>query len=256
MLSLSSSGSHVPLYHRVFAILRQRINDGAYSTGQQLPTEDELAVEFGVSRATIRQAVGDLVNQGLVLRQQGRGTFVTERALYPAGQRFRGALADLISETKRTGITQVEISRSTQLPHGVAARLELSAGRGTIIRRIRTIDGGVFAYTVNHMSDEVGRLFTESHLRKRSLMAMLEGSNVKLTGAVQSIHAQLADLTIGERLGLDFGDPVLFVERLLYGARRHPVQLAQSWYRGDRYEYTVTLETGSRPGTRLGAQFA
>jgi len=87
-------------------------------------------------------------------------------------------------------------------------------------------------------------------------MAMLEGSNVKLTGAVQSIHAQLADLTIGERLGLDFGDPVLFVERLLYGARRHPVQLVQSWYRGDRYEYTVTLETSTRPGTRLGAQFA
>lgn len=256
MPPLTSSGSHVPLYHRVFAILRQRINDGAYSSGERLRTEDELAVEFGVSRATIRQAVGDLVGQGLVLRQQGRGTFVSERVRYPAGQRFSGSLADLISETKRTGITQVEISRGTRLPSGVASRLELAGGSGTIIRRIRTIDGEVFAYTVNHMADDVGRLFTERRLRTRSLMEMLEGSTFKLSGAVQSIHAQLADLTISERLGMDFGDPVLFVERLLYGARRRPVQLAQTWYRGDRYEYTVTLEVRPHLHSPIGAQFA
>ena len=72
----------LPLYHQVAGILRQRIDDGVYPAGGRLLSEDELAAEFEVSRATIRQAIGQLVMERRVVRRQGRGTYVMEPASY------------------------------------------------------------------------------------------------------------------------------------------------------------------------------
>ena len=100
-MGLPDASLSVPLYRQVFMMLRQRIVDREYAPGEQLLREDGLAAEFGVSRATIRQAIGELVRQGLVDRKQGRGTFVLPTSHPPLGQRFRGSLADLIAETDR-----------------------------------------------------------------------------------------------------------------------------------------------------------
>ena len=85
----------LPLYHQVAGILRQRMEDGIYPVGGKLLSEDELAAEFEVSRATIRQAVGELVMEGLVVRRQGRGTYVQERDPSVLQQRFRGSLGEI-----------------------------------------------------------------------------------------------------------------------------------------------------------------
>jgi GntR family transcriptional regulator len=87
----------LPLYHQVAGVLRQRIEDGIYPVGGKLLSEDELAAEFEVSRATIRQAVGELVMEGLVVRRQGRGTYVEARDKHILQQRFRGSLGDLLA---------------------------------------------------------------------------------------------------------------------------------------------------------------
>lgn len=73
-----ASSSPMPLYHQVSSVLRQRMISGDYEAGRKLPTEDELIAEFGVSKATVRQAVGELVASGLVSREQGGGTFVLQ----------------------------------------------------------------------------------------------------------------------------------------------------------------------------------
>ena len=65
----------VPLYHRVYVVLLQRITGGSFPDGSPMPGEDELAAGFGVSRVTIRKAIERLEREGLVLRQRGRGTF-------------------------------------------------------------------------------------------------------------------------------------------------------------------------------------
>ena len=82
-MGLPDASLSVPLYRQVFMMLRQRIVDRVYAPGEQLLREDGLAAEFGVSRATIRQAIGELVRQGLVDRKQGRGTFACRRLTLP-----------------------------------------------------------------------------------------------------------------------------------------------------------------------------
>lgn len=242
--------SPIPLYHLISSAIRRRIEDGDYPVGSTVPTEGELAQEFNVSRATVRQAVSDLVQEGLVSRRRGSGTFVLPAANRRIGQRFRGSLADLMYETSRTGVGDIEIGHGT-IPDRIAALLELEEATGTIVKRVRTLDGQPFAYTVNYLPRKYGDLLTTEGLKSKSLMALLEHQGVRLIGGRQSVRPQLASLDLTESLGLPYaGAPMLFVERVLWTLDQHPVEVALTWYREDMYEYTVTfeLQSGLREG--------
>lgn len=238
------TSSPIPLYHQVFGVLRQRVLDETYAPGARLAPEDELAYEFQVSRATIRQAVGELVKSGMVARKQGRGTFVLPTARDSLGQVFRGSLADLFRETSRANIRSVEVCHASPVPERIARELGLHAPTGTIVRRTRTMDGEAFAYTINYLDDEHGGLLSERELTAGSLMQLLERKGVAFASARQTIRAQMGDPVVCTALDVALGTPVLFVERLLFDGRDEPVEFVQSWYRGDLYEYTVTFEPG------------
>jgi GntR family transcriptional regulator len=233
--------SPVPLYHQVFTILSQRIADGTYPVDARFTTEDQLVAEFGVSRATVRQALDEMEKAGLITRKQGRGTFVASGAP-SAGQRFRGSLADLMRETERATVGDVEIERGATIPGRIAELLHLEGGAGTTISRTLLMDGQVFAYTIDYLSEQVGALLALEELRNASLLHQLRVKGMPVERARQTIRAEVADTKVGGHLRINFGAPVLFVERTLFGPGREPVEFVQSWYRGDVYEYAVTLD--------------
>jgi GntR family transcriptional regulator len=246
----------VPLYHQIASVLRDRIADNVYAGGAIFPSEDELQVEFGVSRGTIRQAVNAIRQAGLVERQQGVGTFVTRSARTTLGQRFRGSLADLMTETRRARVKTVELDRGVDVPSRIAERLGIDGTTATRLTRTRTMDGRVFAYTVNYLPEHFGSLLDEQELKTKSLMWLLEEKGVALVGAEQSIRAQPANVEVSQRLGVSVGEPLLFVERLVLTSGRKPVELVQTWYRGDVYEYTVTFDLKPDDGGDVHAQLA
>jgi GntR family transcriptional regulator len=252
----SVSPSPIPLYYQIFVVLTQRISEGAYDPGERFPTEDQLAAEFLVSRSTIRQALDEMEDRGLVTRHQGRGTFVSEPHRSRLGQRFRGSFVNLIRETDRSRVREVEVRGPVELPPRVVRLLELEEGSGTIVRRTRLMDGVPFVYTVNYLPQEYGRLLSEAELRRRSLLHLLEDKGVAFIRARQSIRAQVADTIASRKLDIPFAAPVLFVERVSWGAGPRPIEVVQSWYRGDIYEYTVTLDRGGPPWDDLIRQLA
>lgn len=241
---MPSATSPIPLYHRVYAVLRQRVIDGVYPPSGRLAPEDELAAEFGVSRSTIRQAIGELVNIGLVSRRQGRGTFVVDRAAEAMGQAFTGNLIDLIGEVRRTRIHDVSVEHAVAIPVGIATQLGLADPHGTIVRRSRVRDGVAFSYTVNFLADDPGRELNAKNLSTASLMDLLEQQGRLIDSARQTITAQLADVPVSEALSIPLGSAVLFVERLNRDHEGRPIEFVQSWYRGDLYEYRVVLNRG------------
>ncbi len=245
--------SAIPLYHQIANVIHSQIMDGAYPIESPLPSEEELVRQFEVSRGTIRQALGLLVHIGIVRRRRGSGTWVIPgQAL---GQRFSGSLASLLAENWRARVRDIEIERSAQIPARIAAVLLLSKPRGVIVRRVRTIDGQPLGYTVNYLSPAIGRKVSEEELRNLSLMWILESKGVPLLSAKQLIRAQLADLAVAKRLEIQYGAAILYVERVMYGDDRKPVEFVQTWYRGDLYDYTVTLNlAGRRDG--VAAQMA
>lgn len=235
----------LPLYHQVAGILRQRIDDGVYPAGGRLQSEDELAAEFEVSRATIRQAIGELVMEHRVVRQQGRGTFVDTRDKSVLQQRYRGSLGDLIRESQRAKTRNLEVAHDAQIPAGVAATLQLADPVGTVVRRTRVMYDAPFAYTVSYLPPDLGTKINVTALRRKALMELLLDAGVVLSNATQTIRAQLADVEICAQVDVELGVPVLFVERVVHDVAGQPVEYVRSWYRGDRYEYAVTLDLGT-----------
>jgi GntR family transcriptional regulator len=232
----------LPLYHQVANILRQRIEDGIYPVGGRLLAEDELAAEFNVSRATIRQAVGELVIEGLVVRRQGRGTYVEARDSQVLQQRFRGSLGDLIRESHRAKTRNTELTHDAQIPLRIAETLQLESPRGTVVKRTRTMDGQPFALTITYLPPDLGKVITATGLREKALMELLMDNGIVLSSASQAIRAQLADVDVCSQIDVEVGAPVLMVERIVHDLTGRPVEYVRSWYRGDRYEYTVTLD--------------
>lgn len=248
--------SPIPLYHQISQEIYRRIAEGDYAADGAMPTEEELSTEFEVSRATVRQAIGQLVEQGLVTRRRGSGTFLRKGAESVLGQRFRGSLLDLMSETRRAGVSDLEVESDVPIPKRIAGRLRLDSLAASVVRRTRTMDGEPFSYTINYLPPDIGALLSPAELKAEPVMWLLEAKGVKLVGAMQSIRAQLADAEVSRRLAQPLGAAVLFVERLVMTEHDRPVELVQSWYRGDRYEYTVGLDLERRSVERQHAPLA
>ncbi len=248
--------SPIPLYHRVYSVLRQRVDNGEYPPGAQLPTEDELEAEFGVSRATVRQAVGELVAAGIVSRRQGRGTFVLEESHERLGQRFAGNLGDLIREGRRTTFRNVTIEHGRAIPERIARELELDDNSATLVRRTRLVDGVPFGYTEDYFTPTASKALDGADLSAVIPRDLLAASGHDITSATQTIRAQLADVSVSEALSIPLGSAVLFVERLSRDAEGEPLVFVQSWYRGDIYEFTASLSRQEGDNGELLSQFA
>ena len=228
-----------PLYHKVFGLLYQRISQGVHAPGSQIATEDDLAAEFQVSRATIRQAVGELAKQGILIRQQGRGTFVNK--LPASTPRLVGSLAELVRDTKKSGVKSASLTHNVPLPPRVADRLNCEPV-GTVVERVRTIQGEVFAYTLQYLPSRFGNLVQAKDVEQLGMLTALHRKGVELDSAQQTVRAELADVTVAQHLDIDIASPVLFAERLLRDKNGSSVELVQAWYRGDRYEYQASIK--------------
>ena len=139
-MSLPDENDALPLYAQVRERLLERIRSGTWKPGQLIPNEFEIAAEFGVSQGTARKAINELASEGLVVRQQGRGTFVVEHT--PAHELFR-----FFSLFDDTGAAVIPDSRDTHWTSGIADEAEQhalalpSGARVVRITRTRTHHG-------------------------------------------------------------------------------------------------------------------
>jgi DNA-binding GntR family transcriptional regulator len=238
----------LPLYHKVFGLLYQRIVHGSYPPGSRLETEGELATAFGVSRATVRQAVAELVKRGMVVRQQGRGTFVT--GVSPASEaRIVGELGELIRETAFSAIKSSSLRHRAAIPADVARRLNCDEMTGTVVERIRNIGDEVFTLTRQYLPGPIGELLNARDLNRFGVIGALHRKGVKLGEGHITMRAEVADIDVAEGLGIEIGAPILFAERILNDVEGAPVELVRAWYRSDLYEYRAAFRlvaTGNR----------
>jgi GntR family transcriptional regulator len=239
----SAGGRGLPLYFRLRNLLEENIRAGAFPPGARLPSEHETCQKYGVSRATVREALRELVDSGLVIRQHGKGSFVsamTSDSIEPV--KLVGSLEDLYDQVERVVARSVEIEQ-VQGPARVLELLALPAGTPlTVVRRVREVNGKVLAWTVNFLPVGIGRRLRKADLLKYPLLRLLEERHgVKIAEAVQTLRAVLADREAALHLEVPFASPLLFAERLYLAPGGTPLQLVQSHYRADRYAFAVRL---------------
>lgn len=235
-----------PLYHQIYLIMRQRIVDGEFGTGGTLPSEQELAEFHGVSRITAKRALDELANDGLVVRERGRGTRVVEgRAGVRISGQSTGAFDALLAMGGETEVSIMEFGYGPA-EDDVAAALGLPVGT-TVQRsvRVRSVGGDPFSHLTAHVPEEIGRRYEKSDMANTPLLALLERAGVMPATADQAVSATLADMVVADRLGIGVGAPLLRIRRVVCNSEGRAIELLVALYRSDLYRLSMTLNRGT-----------
>jgi len=228
--------SPLPLYHQLERVLAERIADGRYRDG--FPGDLELAAEFRVSRGTVRQALERLARSGLIVRHQGRGSFVAAPLEYPLGRFYRFA-----HEMHVLGIpesSRVLARGVVKAPAPVAAALSLGRGEKVLrIGRLRLAGDRPLLLETSHFPDDIGAPLRFADLSAGSLYDLLETAGVRLSRVTEEVHPVSLREDDAEPFGLPAGAPAFAVERLAYAGER-PVEHRQVLAPGDRVTLTAS----------------
>ena len=227
----------VPKHAQLRAILLDLVAE-RLGPDAPVPSERDLMARYGVSRATVREAIGALVNEGRLYRIHGKGTFVARERVTSQLH-----LASFTEDMKRRGLDPATLVRSAALrAPDPAVRAALSLGpddEAWRLERLR-LAGGV------PMALEVGWLPALPGLAGQDLSGSLYALLAARYGLVidrgeQSVRAETADRELGGVLGVPAGAPLLVFRRTSAAAGR-PVEHVTSWYRGDRYQVHMSLD--------------
>lgn len=229
---------------RLYVFLHDAISRGNLVPGQKLPSENDLAQQFGVSRVTVRRAMAALSDQGLVVRKPGMGTVVGSPAL--SSSIITADVSNLLPHIVRMGkdsqVRMLEFAYVPATPY-VAEKLGLVPGeRVQYSVRVRSRAGEPFSYLTTYVPERVAQNYSEADLGRTPLYALLERSGVKVHRATQTISAMLASPVVSEALQLSQGSPLIALTRVVYDEKSRGVELLEALYRPDRYRIQVDLE--------------
>jgi GntR family transcriptional regulator len=226
-----------------------RFEKGEWPPGVQLPPEPQLAIELGVSRATLREALRSLSEDGYIDRRPGTGTRSAYRHVVPTSLDNNIGVADLIRSMGMVPGTSMLRFRLGEAPDEVARDLELGDERQVaIIERVRTADGNPVIYSRHFYPpgdnwDEGAML---AGLDSQSLYTVLEArAGISIHYATATISPAIADSLIARRLRSDEGILLLHFWQVDFDRDRRPVILSDEYYRADAFEFTV-LRRGPR----------
>ena len=233
-----------PLYLQIREILEQRIAYGELEAGDRLPSESELAKQFGVSIITIRNAVADLCKRGLLEKKQGKGTFVKKSKVLRNGSALYSFSQDCLSQGIVPGGRMLENSL-IRMDRKTAAKLGQKPGsQGVLIERLRYADGKpvviercVFPLQYAYL---LGERFDDN-----SLFAFLkEKGQVVLTRSDKEIELCRATKKEGELLEVPEGTVLMLVKSVAYVNGSEPVYVGRQVMNGERF----TLRLSQGPG--------
>lgn len=231
----------LPLYHRVYLLLRQRIAEGAWSPGEPMPGEHELAAAHAVSRITVRRALHRLEAEGLVSRRRGAGTYATPPAVEKRRDNLRGLLENLLTMGLRTQVRLLSFAY-VPAPAEIAGLLELPPG-ATVQKsmRLRCTGGVPFSHLTAWVPEAIGRRYRAEDMAARPLLALLHEAGAPASRAEQTISARLADADVAPLLQVEPGAALLWVRRQVRGPSGQVIEAIEALYRPDMYEYQIAL---------------
>ena len=233
--------SPVPKYYQLKEIIRDMIEKDELEAGQVIPPERKLCERYGVSRMTARQAVMELVNEGLLYRVQGLGTFVAEAKVHQGTGRLTSFTEDMRERGMEASSEVLGVEQERAGPV-VARKLRIDPGDLIVrVSRVRNADETPMALETSHLLYETAKSILGTDLSGRSLYEELGKAGVSIAGAEQSYEAVLVNEAESKHLGVPVGSPALLIERVTFDAEEKPFEYVKSIYRGDRYRITTRL---------------
>ena len=235
--------SYVPFYVQVHDALKEFIEHGDIKSGEQLPSEPELCRLFNVSRTVIRQALRGLENEGLIVRQKGRGTFVAEPKIGESlFQELTGFYQDMVKKG-RTPVSKVLKQEIIPATAKVATFLQLAPETPVIrIDRVRYVEAAPIVLVTTYLPHALCPSLVEIDLTRRSLYTYLEETySLVIDRGRRILEAVIAGEYEAKLLGVNEGAPLISLESVSYLEDGTPLEYYKALHRGDRSVFEVEL---------------
>ena len=232
-----------PLHVNISEKIHQQIVDGDYLPGDKLPSERELIERWQVSRITIRRAIANLVQQGLVSTHQGKGAFVTHQSkvIYTLSSPLTFLQDDLVSQGIKLSIQNIvfepvtpssQIRKTLQLPYNQPIAY--------LQKKLLLADNEPGCVDITYILPEIGRQL-EGELKQNMTFPVLEHHDWKIDRVKAVIECTNANLELSKYLDVPLGHPLLVYRHTAYSQMR-PIVHGESISRGDRFCYSVDLQ--------------
>jgi GntR family transcriptional regulator len=227
----------VPYYQQLYGILHDKIVRNEWKPGDILPTESDLINQYKVSRNTVRDVMDMLVNEGLIYRERGRGTFVAQ----PRVEQGLVRIINFTEDMHQRGLTASSKVLSAELvpaPEDIAEKLCISPAEELgMLKRLRLGDDEPMSVEDSYFIHRYCPGFLNRHDYSVTSLreAMLQDYGIRWLRATQVIRAISSTRELGQLLNIPARVPLLFVERVTYNDQDIPVEFLRVYYRGDRY---------------------
>jgi GntR family transcriptional regulator len=238
-----TSPTFSPLYQQIKALITQSLQSGEWKPGELIPSEIELAGRFKVSQGTVRKAIDDLAAENLVVRRQGKGTFVATHHEARAQYRFLRLMPDT-GEPHNAENNILEVKR-LRAPAEVARLLEMKSGDSVVfIKRVQSLDGAPTIVEELWLPGTLFKGLTAERLNeyKGPMYGLFETEfGTRMIRATEKIRAVVADAETAALLNVAVNTPLLSVERVSFTYGDKPVEVRRGLYLTDRHHYQNEL---------------
>lgn len=234
--------SPLPRYSQLKEIMRERMRVGEWKPGDLIPSERELGETYGISRMTARQAITELVIEGLFYREQGKGTFVSQSKITQQLIHLTGFTEDIRARGQHPS-TKMIATAMDLADEAIAEKLHISPGTPIFrLQRLRLADNEPLAIELSQISFKDCERLLEEDLEQNSLYSLLEKKyGVILMEADQEIEAGLASNEDAQLLKIAPGSSVLHARRVTYRELNQPVEYAKAVYCGHKYTFYTRM---------------
>jgi len=231
--------SPIPLYHQIAEQLHRSIRSGELEPGSLLGNEIRLADRLGLSRPTMRRAIGELVDKGVLVRKRGVGTQVVQGPITRSVQ--LSSLFDDLSSSDQHPATAVLTNEVVPASDEVAAALKLPRRSSVLhLRRVRFALGKPLAILENHLPDHLVEI-GDADLGSAGLYQLMRAAGVRMKVAKQRIGAREGSENECALLEEPADSPMLTMDRLTHDDTGTTLEWGRHVYRASRYDFAVTL---------------
>lgn len=235
------------LADRVRNALLEEMTSSELKPGTKLPTEGELTSRFGVSRATVREAVGSLVEAGYITRRRGSGSYVADRRRMPHGlDSTLSYLAMIESAGARAGmhVLDATLEPSAEIDH------MLQVGPDDMVlavERVRTADDQPVIYSRDRIPARLLRAGLDLDALDPSLFGLLSSSGHAADHATAMLRAVASDGRTAKVLGVKRGKPLLYIEEIDYDRAGTPVMVSREWHVSEAFDVHINRRARIEP---------
>lgn len=229
----------VPMYMQIKASLQMDISSGVYAVDDKIPTETELCNRYGVSRITVRRAVAELVEEGYLIKRQGKGTFVRLHRIDRKIEYVMG-FTDSVERAGGVASSEVLVRQITQASDDVARRLGIPSHSDVLyIKRVRKADGIPVMMENNYFDPARFEFLMEEDL-SGSLYHMLTARGIRpVNPKTTLLSMKLADFELAREMRVAVGTPFFAIDTLICDQDDRPVHVGRQYCLGEAYTFSL-----------------